>query len=429
MPKSWIKTMRIFVILGLALLSLAGCSRNVILYKEAQKQYNRGNLDSALNYNIQSLRLKPGYSKAQILILQVYPDLIAQREANVARLMNSQDVTRWARMIEEYSALEAIQEQIRTLPRLVNPETGLTVTFDFHDYSGALTEAKNNAAEYHYQNGLNLSRQGTDLEIQKRAAIEFRNALNIVPNYRDAEQRFAQARANAIKRIAVVPFEDLSGTNRRYGDISSQLVDQIISAVMSDPEATEFVEIITRDQLNPVLSEQRLAASGLVDENTASQIGVLVGAHEILTGKITQIAYVPARVTRQNETDSRRIVTGREEYVDDQGNTQTKDIYAEVECNWTRYTKTVSAQITGTYNIIEVSSGRIKRQGTYTAEYPWNDSWGRKESGDERALSTASATLCRKTEPLPPAEIELVNQAVSRLSTYFITEFKRYIQQ
>ena len=417
-----------FVVILIVLAVMFGCAQNVTLFKDAQRNYNRGNYDAAFDANIRSLQLKPAYAKSQNLLLQVYPAIIRDKEEEIQSIHATQAPDRWPAVVEQYLALQSIQDRVRRLPRLINPDTGLALMFDYRDYSALLLDAKTNAAEHHYQQGLHLSRSGSGLDQQKQAALEFRAALSFMPNYKDAVSRFEEARRNAIKRIAVVPFEDLTGSRSRYGDLASILIDQIISNVLNDPTATEFVEIITRDQLNPVLLEQQLSASGLVDENTASEIGVLVGAHEILTGKLTQIAFIQPRITRDNDSETKRVVTGREEYVDDNGNTQTRDLYSDVTCNFTRYTKTASAQITGTYNIIDVATGRIKRQGTYTAESPWSDTWARKESGDDRALSSATAALIRKSEPNPPAEIELINGALSRLSQNIINEFKSYIR-
>lgn len=428
MPKALLRASGICLILILVFSGITGCAKNKSLYKDALKQYNRGDVDQAYDRLIRSLQLKPGYDKAQNLLLQVYPDLLQDKQEAIMRERNSADPLRWARMVNLYTQLQGVVDSARRLPRLINPHTGLAVLLDYPDFSAGLQEARVNAAEYHYQQGISMSRSGNNQDIQKQAALEFRSAMNYIPNYKDAQSRFEQARQNAIKRIAVVPFEDLTGTNRRYGDISSLLVDQIISQVLADRAATEFVEIINREMLNPILDEQRLAASGLVDANTASAIGALVGAHEILTGKITQIAYIAPRISRQTISEQRRIRTGREEYVDEDGFTRTRDIYSDVEASFTRYTKATSARITATYNIVDVATGRIIRQDTHTAESNWSDTWGRKTSGDDRAFSGANLALVRKSEPDAPADIELVNDALEELSRHFVNEFKSYLQ-
>lgn len=428
MPKT-VKTMTLLLVAGLlALLMFSGCAKNVSLYKQAQKEYNSGAIEPALSTVTQSLQLKPSYVKAQNLIDLVYPKAITARENNIATLEASTLPDKWDKIVLEYAALNDIHLKVQKLPVLVNEKTGRRVELIMKDYSAAAKTAKQNAAEAHYQKGLSLSRSSQSPDTQKQAAKEFKAAMTFIPNYKDSAAQYEKARQAGIKRIAIIPFEDGSGADKKFGDLPALLVDRIVSSVMSDPESREFVEIMTRAELGAVLSEQRAVAAGLVDEKTAVKIGQLSGAHEILTGKINQVISVPMKVYSTNESETKRLVTGKEEYVDEDGNTAARDVYSDVTCTYTKYVKTANAQITGSYSIIDVTTGTVKKTGTFTAENPWSETWGKVDSGDPKALSTSALNLCKKTEPVPPTDIELVSLAMSKLSQQFVTEFKQYIK-
>ncbi|MDZ4183090.1 MAG: CsgG/HfaB family protein [Candidatus Cloacimonadaceae bacterium] len=412
----------------IALLLVSGCSKNVSLYKKAQKQYNQGNLEAALQANVQSLSLKPGYVKAQDLIKKVFPQLVRVREDKIARLLASDDELKWDKLFKEYTELDDFQASVQNLPQLRNPKTGEVIYFDFKDYSKNIRESKTNAAEYHYTRGVSLARSGNNPDIQKEAAKEFKLALGFMPGYKDSVSRYEQARTLAVKRIAIMPFEDKSGQKSKYGGIPDMLVDSIIGSLLQDKAASEFLEIITRDQINTVLREQQLSTSGLVDENSAAGVGMILGAHEIMTGKILQINYVQPRTVAQELKETANVTVSEETYIDDEGKERTKAIKGDVTCLYTKYTKTAGAQITASYTIVDVSTGRIKIQDNFSSEENWSDVWAKKGQGDERALSPATKALIAKSEPLPPSDGELVNRAVRKLSGMFISQIKSYVQ-
>ncbi len=51
----------------------------------------------------------------------------------------------------------------------------------------------------------------------------------------------------------------------------------MVSAVMKDPSATEFLELISRDQLDRVIAEQKLGLSGLLNDESAIEVVPYLG--------------------------------------------------------------------------------------------------------------------------------------------------------
>jgi hypothetical protein len=413
---------------AIMILLVTACSKNVVLYKQALSLYNKGQFEASLDKNVESLMLKRDYGKAQDLIRNSYPKVIADREEMIGELMKSTNEAKWDQLTEHYQALDSIQKKVKPLSPLFNPKTGVSYTFQITDYSTQLAESTNKAAEYHYSRGVSLARSSTNPEIQKEAAREFVLAQKFVPNYKDSAARYESSRQQAIKRIAIIPFEDKSGTSGKYGGISDILIESVIGNLVQDKQASEFMEIIAREQMNAVLSEQQLSASGLINESTSANIGELVGAHEILTGKILQIIYTAPRTTSVDLKESANVVVSQETYTDENGEEKTRDVRGDVFCNYKKFTKSASLKMTVSYTIVDVATGKIKLQETVNSDNPWSEEWARKVNGDDRALKPATKALIAKAEPVAPADTEMINTNLREISNNIISKIKQYVQ-
>ena len=424
---------RFAVILTLLLVILTGCSKNVRLYNEAKKQFQYGNYETALRYNAESLKLKPNYQNAQELLPQIYPIAVKTRLDNIARIKQANAANKWDLLVPEYQALVNIYKTMGELPRLVHPKTKIPFTYETADYKPQLQESKMGAAEYHYQLGIQKALQSDDPDVQREASKEFKLALDFVENYKDAAERYAQTRKKAVKRIAIIPFEDKTGDRARFGGIADILVDNVIRTLIQDKSTAEYVDIINRANVEAVIQEQQLAVSGLVDEASSVRLGQLLGAHEILTGKILQVDVVPSRITsvEQKESANIEIQQGEADYepeLEDDEAAPRKKSTQSVQCLYDKYTKVASARIMASFTITDVSSGTVKVQDTCVGTYEFMDTWARKKSGDDRALTPATKALIAKEEPFPPSEKQMVSDALEQLSQQFINKIKGYVQ-
>lgn len=354
---------------------IAGCasfSPYGKLEKSARENYVQGNYDQAVFDVVQSLKQKPDYDKSQELVKEVFPKAIDDHLTKIQTAKSGTDKFRWDAVVSNYEALIKLNQAIKSLPTLTDKKTKKPIRFELVDYTKDLTEAKNNAAEAHYQEGVHLSKKGTstrhqaakelttantyvpgykdaltiaaegfyqeglrlskmeDVESQKQAAKEFKEAMSYVAGYKDSASLYERARKRGIKRIAIIPFEEKSGKRRQYGAVAEEIVDGVVSEVMNDSSATEFLEIVSRDQLEQVMSEQKLSLTGLVDEKSAVEAGKILGVHEILTGQITNITVTPERTTNKRVQDKdklcREVVVG----YDKKGNKKT-NIVCDVE--------------------------------------------------------------------------------------------------
>ena len=176
---------------------------------------------------------------------------------------------KWDNIVVEYLMLTEINNLVKNLPPLVHKQTQQPITFDIKDYSNQLAKALENAAEAHYQEGILIADSADDVDTQKRAAKEFKMVEKFVQGYKDAQSRYEKSRSAGIKRVAIIPFEDKSGNSRRqlygtpsYGAISEAVTDAVVSNILGDPLAVEFLQLISRNEVESVLNEQNLSLTG-----------------------------------------------------------------------------------------------------------------------------------------------------------------------
>lgn len=122
-----------------------------------------------------------------------------------------------------------------------------------------------------------------------------------------------------ITRIAVFPFKD-SRTNKysidKFRIPSLELQEKIIARLSSNPR----YQIIERQELENLLKEQKLQISGAVENETAINLGKVLGAQAILMGSINQygrhwfrLPFVKTLITfRLVEIESARVICSKE---------------------------------------------------------------------------------------------------------------------
>jgi curli biogenesis system outer membrane secretion channel CsgG len=94
------------------------------------------------------------------------------------------------------------------------------------------------------------------------------------------------AQQQAKPRVAVMNFANNSTWSWWGDNLGEAAADELVTQLLKDGRFT----VVERTQLEAVLAEQRLGASGAVNASTAAQIGKVLGVQFILTGSITQFS-------------------------------------------------------------------------------------------------------------------------------------------
>ncbi|MBI2620425.1 MAG: hypothetical protein HYW57_10120 [Ignavibacteriales bacterium] len=359
-------------------------------WNRAERAYESGDMANAVRYAAQTLREKPGYEDALDLLQRILP---AAYDDYSARAKRAEDAGDWDRAFGLYEDILTMSDAVSGLPPQTHPETGAIISFPTRDVSPEHKNARDNAAEMHYQTGVGLEQRG----LSKDAAKAFTRTLGYVYNYKDARQRYEKNRQAALKRIAVMPFENLSG-KRRYGAIGTVVADRLIIEAMRNPNNLEFMEFVTREKISELITEQRLAEEGILDPQTAAEVGRIFGIHAFVFGKISSIVtdYPPDIVTTYEDTDE--VSEGKDK--------PKRRVRATV----TVVTRRAIAKLTSNYQIIDVTRGTIVKSGSVPHTEVAEITFG-KYRGDREALSHKSRQVCAVREAYPPPDDELVNRA------------------
>jgi len=391
---------------------------------DAEKNYNAGDFDSAVRKAVASLKEKPDYESSVQLLRKAAPQAYEQHEKSIEKYEQAKN---WDSAVQEYDILIS----------LVALVAGIPGNYPTVDTKGKRDAAANNAAETHYMEGMTLLKkdqlepaaaeflksvefvtgykdartqaaeayykQGllfTKSEKFKEAAVVFRRATEVIPGYKDAKMKYDTARAQGMKRIAMMPFEDTT----QWG-LGESISARVISTAMnSNPE---FMEFITREHLSQTMLEQGLQASARIDPTTATKMGKLAGIHSFVVGKVLSVTPLTGR-----EEASTYEATGTR-FVRREGDTEGRRVPTSVR--YTVHKQKNSAKITASYQIIEVKTGTIKQSQTVNAEKADATKWV-TYVGDEDTIpqNAFQGTTGEKHEPDAPET--LLDAAVESLS-------------
>jgi len=84
------------------------------------------------------------------------------------------------------------------------------------------------------------------------------------------------------KKIAVIEFSDLEGNVTQFG---KYLAEELITRLFR----TKKFEVVERQLLNKIISEQKLSITGMIDPNSAKELGRILGVDAIVSGTITDL--------------------------------------------------------------------------------------------------------------------------------------------
>jgi hypothetical protein len=345
----------------------------------------------------------------------------------------------WSVVVNEYRAIAKLSDQVETLPTVVGKK-GHRYEFETQDVSAELNEAIEQAAEYHYRSGVSLLergggkraadefaaalqyvpyykdaktlgaesryRKGEAFRRQgdlKNAAREFRASWEFRPNYKDSAALYDECRSAATKRIAILPFENLSG-KEHLGAIGDILSDQVLAKVMS--QNPEFLEFVNRDQVSVLLAERGEVEFGSIDAGSAVAAGRLAGVDAFLFGKIL---LVDENFPEDEVSDPRTVSANMPNPTTGQEETVTVTFW--------EHTRSGYVEVRATFSVIEAHSGKVLGGNELRDRREDFVRWIMYE-GDERAIP--GSAIGRETpegeRPLIPAQ-DMVLAAIEEMSS------------
>jgi hypothetical protein len=394
---------------------------------QAKKTYEDGLYAESCFFSMKVLRKSPGKKKAQEIFSYSYDMAVEDLQDKIEELKSTSEtfqddntVVQREMIVDHYKVLKKLDRQGREIGKIVKKSKfsldfeRINVTEDLAKAKQLVSEAKNDAAEMHYANGLDLQSQG-GVENNKSAAKRFKKAMAYVPDFRESSKLYQECKKAGTTRIAIFEFENNS-QNSQYGAIGQSLSDQLMSQLMKDKEAMEFVEIVSRDELGVLMAEHNLSASGEINANTTAEYGKIMGIHKIILGKITQISS-EKRPTRGgsnlNEYEA-EVTVGEESYKGIAGVMRTRPIKGMVKVNLLLYEKSSVSIIQGSYKMLDVETGKIDGSSLLNEQIARFRKWYKYSNGDKRAIPENFQYSAIETNL--PTHIEMGNELVKILA-------------
>ena len=109
--------------------------------------------------------------------------------------------------------------------------------------------------------------------------------------------------AARLRKVAVMPFDGPDGAN-----FAAEFEGKLASVKIDD---RQFFEVVNRSALDTVMNEMKLTQSGLVDPDTAAQVGKMIGAKGIYIGQITKAKVNDSKYVEERSECSARNEKGR----------------------------------------------------------------------------------------------------------------------
>lgn len=408
------------LVAGVSLLLTLGCSsRSEELTEQAVQQAQAGEAEEAAHRLIEAVKEDPELVRADTLLRQVLPRAYESQRRKIA---DHETAERWDEVVEEYDAMSALSDAAASLPKDyptvdVRKERRRAAEkaarehfaqgqrhFDRQNYEQAgeeflaadqfvsgFKQSKTRAAEAFYERGSTLYETGDF----RAAAESFERASSTVPGFEDASTRYEEARQKALVSVVVVPFEDESGRN-----LGSILADESISKIMDkDPEFLEFVA--------PAQVAEGLDLT-LVSRDSAVKVGQDIGVDAFIFGKVLDV--------RLNRTGERTRGPMANAVEDSEGN-----VY---RARWWCHSRTSSATVSASYQIVDVNSGRVEEAETLRDRLSDTATWQTYE-GDEVATHDCPDEDGRQ-HPQDPSV--LLDEIASRLSSSFATQLYQHFE-
>lgn len=152
----------------------------------SKKLLEKGRYDEAIEKSVKALRKDPGDGDELAVLKEAYHKANTFDRDQIRFLENEERDENWIEIYNLYSALDARQDWIKSLP------SQLISQFDLKNYDQQLIASKENAAEISYQKGIDYLNRG-DKQSARLAYGEFERVNYIYTDYKDVNRLMSEA--------------------------------------------------------------------------------------------------------------------------------------------------------------------------------------------------------------------------------------------
>lgn len=191
----------------------------------------------------------------------------------------------------------------------------------------------------------------TALQDQKyRKAYDKLDRVNKrLPGYKDAAILQREALDAGLFTVALLPFDNASNRSGLESGMAAYALEALTS--VNDP----FLKIVDRQNMELILEEQKLGLSGVINQETAANVGEILGAQAVMTG--TVISY-----DAHNGNTNKSTKEAYKQYRQKLYNKEEQKYYYQTryeKVNYFEYTKENKVNVSIQYKITSLSTGEV----------------------------------------------------------------------
>lgn len=355
MKKVWLSAI---AATAFVLVSCAASGPHVDAFKRAEAAYNAGKDEKAIEEALKSLEIQPDYKPAIEFLNKTFDDVVKAKNDTIAMFKQRDDPNpkRWDKIVHMEESKAEYAKKIRLICRR-NDKLKLTM----EDNSEDIRIAKDSAAASHYAAGLDKMNDRSK-GAQQAAAVHFRMAFTYHPDYEDSKMLYEDCKKRGTIRVAVDKF-----TN----DFSGRMDAAMIAELQKNKQASEFLQLLTRSEIDRILEEQTLSSSADFQNSEGEDLmGKLRSAEYLIAGSVAKVVCSDdesgVERDRQEKENSARVKVGSHEECDIAKNGRrrcyTVSDYDNVYATIVTDSLTKKASTSGALQILDFATGEIKKK-------------------------------------------------------------------
>jgi hypothetical protein len=350
--------------------------------KTSKDYLQRSNEDKTLFDIVKKLNKSPNDADALKALPIVFDNVTKVHTNKIAKYTNYKEITRWDKLVDEYTALQKIYDAVATSAVASNLVTTV-------NYQNDIYNTKQTAAEDYYNAAVQLMQSQKRDDI-KRAYTYFNKATKFVPNYSDAKIKMQEAFDAATINVLINPVQDNSfffntgwgnsGYNYSNEYFQQNLVRELGGQYANRYPAKFYTEWeARRDNIKP----------------------------DWVVDLVLRNLDIPRPQTSTSQRNvSKQIEAGR----DTAGRIIYQTVYATMYINRQNFVARGEMDV----NITDASTRRYITSGSYNDDYSWLQETA-TYSGDSRALSNNDWNLINSRAFNQPTKEEVLRELYRQL--------------
>lgn len=450
-------------IIGVALavvLLLPGCGGAQSLAKRGDKMSDAGHYTEAADFYYQALSRNRNNLRAKMGMIDAGQKTLNDR---LDRFNRTNNMGQFRDAVNQYRDAEAYQLKVRrvgvelnipdhysqdynrskeiVLEELYEEAMVLMEEERYEQANALLKEVKTLDPNYRDAQDLSDVAYSKPLYLQGKVALEngayrmaydyFEQILQRTPNFKDTRALQQEALTKGRTTVAIVPFENVSNEVNVEQRMSAYVLDEL--SRIPDP----FLRFVDRGDMDRIIEEQQLSLSGIFNDETAIQVGELLGAQAIITGKVLEYKSLQGKLQSSRKN-------GYEGYQVQRRSPETGAIYYETRykpVTYTEYSAANAVIITFQYKLLSLETGEVlvsriiereSKDGVNYAAYQGNAAMLYPASGNARNASSAAKrqldnTLRARRNLKSPTELS--NALFNSISSEISREVSEYMSQ